>query len=125
MSAPDIHFLIHMRDQIKLYHWQTESYSRHKATDNFIGKIDGLIDSYVEVYIGKYGRPRLTASTHTFKLLNLSDAAAERFVKICIDYVIRKLVPQSGRKAADTDLLNMRDEILAELNQLLYLFSLA
>jgi hypothetical protein len=90
-----------------------------------LGKIDGLIDSYVEVYIGKYGRPKMTASTNTLKLLNLSDASAERYVKICIDHVIRKLVPQSGPRAADTDLISIRDDILAELNQLLYLFSLA
>ena len=124
MSATDIHFLMNMREQVKLYHWQTMSYPRHKATDQFLEKIDSLIDRYVEVYVGKYGRPKMTSATNTFKLLNMSDAYAERFIQSCIDYVIRDLVPNSGKKAADSDLANIRDEMLAELNQLLYLFSL-
>lgn len=125
MSATDIHFFIHMREQVKLYHWQTMSYPRHKATDQFLGKIDSLIDRYVEVYIGKYGRPKMTATSNTFKLLNMSDAYAERFVQSCIAYVIHDLVQNSGKKAADSDLTTIRDEMLAELNQLLYLFTLA
>jgi hypothetical protein len=57
MSANDVHFFFKMREQIKLYHWQTMSYSRHKATDEVLEKLDALIDRYVEVYMGKYGRP--------------------------------------------------------------------
>jgi hypothetical protein len=124
MSAKDIQFFLHMREQVKVYHWQTMSYPRHKATDQFLEKIDALIDRYVEVYIGKYGRSKMTSATNTFKLLNMSDSYAVRFVQSCIDYVLRDLLPNSGKKAADSDLENIRDEMLAELNQLLYLFSL-
>lgn len=124
MSATDIHFFLHMRDQIKLYHWQTMVFSRHKATDSFLEKIDPLIDRYVEVYIGKYVRPKMTTANNTFKVVNMTDAAAERFVRTCVEYVIRDLVPKSGRKAEDSDLTTIRDEMLAELNQLSYLFTL-
>lgn len=124
MSGADIHFFFHLRDQIKLYHWQTTVYSRHKATDDFLEKVDPLIDRYVEVYIGKYGRPKMTAANNSLKVSNMSEAAAERFVRTSAEYVIRDLVPKSGRKAEDSDLTTIRDEILAELNQLLYLFTL-
>lgn len=124
MSATDVHFFFNMREQIKLYHWQTTTYSRHKATDEVLGKLDSLIDRYVEVYIGKYGRPRLTTGTNTTKLINMSDATAVRFIKNCIDYVIHNLVANSAKRPADTDLTTIRDEMLAELNQLLYLFTL-
>lgn len=123
MSASNIHFFFLMRDQIKLYHWQTESYSRHKATDSVIEKLDSLVDRYVEVYIGKYGRPKMTAPNNVVKVSQMSDSTAERFVKSCIDYVVNDLVPK-GKKSADMDLATIRDEILAELNQLLYLFTL-
>ena len=33
MAAEQIHFFLHLRDQIKLYHWQTRVYARHIATD--------------------------------------------------------------------------------------------
>jgi hypothetical protein len=36
MSAEQIHFFLHLRDQIKLYHWQTRVYSRHIATDKIV-----------------------------------------------------------------------------------------
>jgi hypothetical protein len=122
MSAPDIHFFFTMRDQIKLYHWQTLSYSRHKATDNVIEKLDALIDSFAEVYFGSYGRPKLTNKTNTVLLSNLNDKSIIPFVKDCISYIAGPLT--SSLKKSDTDLMNIRDEMLAELHQLLYLFSL-
>jgi len=122
MSASNIHFFFLMRDQIKLYHWLTESYSRHKATDDAIEKLDALVDRYVEVYIGKYGRPKIGSPNNVIKVSQMSELTAERFVKSCIAYVVEELVPAS--KKSDTDLTTIRDEILAELNQLLYLFTL-
>jgi len=124
MSAKDVHFFFNMRNQIKLYHWQTMVYARHKATDEVIEKLDKLIDRYVEVYIGKYGRPRLANGTNTIKLVNMSETTAVRFVQTCIKYLIEDLVVDSAKRPADSDLLTIRDEMLADLNQLLYLFSL-
>lgn len=123
MSASIIQFFFTLRDQIKLYHWQTTSESRHKATDAVLGKLDGLIDSFVEVYIGKYGRPRLTARTNTVQVQNLNDKAAVRFVQSCVAHIAGPL-SKVLHPVRDTDLLSLRDEIMAELNQLLYLFTL-
>ena len=124
MSADHIHFFLQLRDQVKLYHWQTGLYSRHKGTDGVIESLDGNIDKFVEVYMGKYGRPRLGASTNTTKISNLSETSAVRFIKACIGYLLTDLLPNAERRPADTDLANIRDEMLAELNQLLYLFTL-
>lgn len=123
MSTAIVHFFFVMRDQIKLYHWQTTSYSRHKATDSTLEKLDGLIDSFVEVFIGKYGRPRLTGRTNTIALQNLNDKAAMRFVQDCVKHIAGP-ISKTLHPTRDTDLLNLRDEMIAELNQLLYLFSL-
>ena len=56
MSAAIIQFFFTMRDQIKLYHWSTVSYARHKATDEVIERLDKNIDRFTEVFIGKYSR---------------------------------------------------------------------
>ena len=111
-----------MRDQLKLYHWQTAGFARHKASDDLIKELDELIDLYVEVYMGKYGRPRITASTNTTTVRNLSDKAAVKFVRECIDYLNGTLT--KSLKGTDTDLANIRDEMLANLNKVLYLFTL-
>lgn len=122
MSANDVQFFFEMREQIKLYHWQTKSYSRHKATDSVIDALDESIDKYVEVFMGKYGRPRMIARNNTIRVTNLSETSIVKFIKTCIGYLLNDL--SKKLKPQDTDLMNIRDEMLAELNQLLYLFTL-
>lgn len=122
MSATDVNFFFTLREQIKLYHWQTYIFARHKATDEVIEALDTAIDSYVEIYMGKYGRPRLTTKTNSFHLQNMNDKSVTRFIKSCITYLEGPLVKHL--KPSDTDLVNLRDEMLGELNKLLYLFTL-
>jgi len=122
MSGDQIHFFLHLRNQIKLYHWQTRVYARHIATDKAVEELDTAIDSFVEIYLGKYGRTKLTAKQATFTLHNLTDAGATRLIQAAIKQLYGPLV--KGLKEHDTDLINLRDEIVAQLNQLLYLFGL-
>ena len=122
MSAADVQFFFAMRDQIKLYHWQTNVFARHKATDDVLKALDESIDKYVEVYMGKYGRPRVGAKTGTIHVKNRGEKEATAFVKKCIRTLI-EVVPK-GLGPEDTDLVNIRDEMLGGLNQLLYLFTL-
>jgi hypothetical protein len=122
MSGTDTQFFFTMREQIKLYHWQTKVYSRHKATDNMIEALDLSIDKYVEVYMGKYGRMKMNSSNSTVHVSNLSEKSIVKFIHKCINYLQTTLVKKL--KENDTDLINIRDEMLAELNQLLYLFTL-
>lgn len=122
MSASDIHFFFQLRDQIKLYHWQTRIYARHTATDKAIGELDRIIDSYVEIYIGKYGRKRLVGADAKISVNNLTEAGATRFITSAIRYCQSSLV-KGLSKVHDTDLLNLKDELVGTLNQLLYLFT--
>lgn len=122
MSSKDVQFFFTMREQIKLFHWQTKSYPRHKATDAVIDALDTSIDKYVEVYMGKYGRMKLTGATSSVHLKNLSETSIVKFIKMCISHLNKDLVGKLHDN--DTDLVNIRDEMLAELNQLLYLFTL-
>ena len=122
MSAADINFFFSMREQIKVFHWQTYIFARHKATDDVIEALDKSIDKYVEIYMGKYGRPKVTSSTNTVKIQNMADKTAGKFIMSCIAYLQGPLVKRL--KSTDTDLVNIRDEMLGELNQLVYLYTL-
>ena len=122
MSADHIHFFLQLRNQIKLYHWQTRVYARHIATDQILDKLEKNIDSFVEIYIGKYGRPRLAGANAALTLQNLTEAGASRLIKAGIKYL--QGFSKSLRAGADSDLLNIRDEMVGDLNQLLYLFTL-
>ena len=122
MSGEIVCLMMTLRDQIKIYHWQTTSHSRHKATDELVDKLDENIDKFVEVYMGKYGRPKLSGRTGTIKIRNFHDQEAPALLNSAIDWLTNKL--PKYLKDSDTDLFNIRDEILADLNQTLYLFTL-
>jgi hypothetical protein len=111
--------LLTIRNQVKLYHWQTKSFARHTATDGLTSKLDESIDSFVESYMGRYGRPKVSGS---IKLHNFSESAARAFVATQTVYLTKVLPKKIGKD--DSDLLNLRDEILAELTKVLYLFTL-
>ena len=122
MSAADVHFLLALRNQLKLYHWQTKVYARHIAVDKVLAELDTLIDSYVEIYIGKYGRPKVTGDNAVLRLQNLTEAGATKLVKNATTYMMKTLV--AHLKAEDTDLINLRDEMVGQMHQLAYLFTL-
>jgi hypothetical protein len=122
MSSVIPYIFITMREQVKIYHWQTFSYPRHVATNDLVTKLDASIDQFVEVYISKYGRPSFTGKTSTIKLNNYKDSEMTKFVKDAVSWLEHDL--PSKLKKTDTELLNIRDTLVADLNQTLYLFTL-
>ena len=74
MSGEILHVMLILRNQVKLYHWQTMSFSRHKATDDLVTSLDTNIDKFTEAYMGRYGRPKMTVSTGKIKLTPLAFA---------------------------------------------------
>lgn len=107
--------------QMKINHWQTKGYARHIAFGEFYDVMNGLIDTFVESAMGKYGRFTLDEETKTIQLTNLS----ELDMKGLVNTVRESLVQMSEQlDSSDTDLLNIRDEMLGELNKLSYLLTL-
>ena len=122
MSAEIVNLMMTLRDQVKLYHWQTMNYPRHIATNDLVTKLDANIDQFVEVYIGRYGRPKLSGKTASIHLRNHSDTEAQKMIKDMVGWLETEL-PKKLKKT-DTELFNIRDTILQDLNQTLYLFTL-
>ena len=121
MSEEIIKVFFHMTLNIKLYHWQTTLYSRHKATCELFASIIDLTDNFVETYIGRYTRPYFEEDFQ----INVSQISDDEARNIIQQYILflKKEVPKQ-LKQHDTDLLNIRDELLASLNKTLYLFTL-
>ena len=114
--------LLTLHNQLKIHHWQTKSYAEHQALGGTYNEFSELIDEFVEVFMGKYGR---IESKDGFKieLSNYKDISPTDFVDKYIDYLINEL-PKSLEET-DTDLLNLRDEMLGQLNKLKYLLTLS
>ena len=112
---------IRIQQQLRIFHWQTESYSQHKAFGKAYEALDGLIDAFVEAYIGKYGKVKAKL-TYSIELDNLSD----NYITYVNDYIAYLLSLDNELDASkDSDLLNIRDEMLTVLNRLKYLLSLS
>jgi len=116
-----IHKMLEMINVVKLYHWQTQSYSVHKATDKLYEKLDGNVDRFVEVYLGKDGS-RISKWDNEMSLIQYN--RKKDFKSRMFEY--REFLTDLSNKfdeKKDSDLLSIRDEILADINQFLYLFS--
>lgn len=114
--------LFGFRDQMKLYHWQTLSHARHVASDTFVTNLSAFIDQFIEIYQGKYGRIKL-GKVSTVRLEDIDDDSIIDYLKKYRNYLTFTL-SGSLDEIKDTDLLNIRDEMLADVNKTLYLFSL-
>jgi len=116
-----VNFLLGLQLQIKINHWQTKGFARHKAFGDFYESLNDLIDNFVESAMGKYGRFTLDDENKTIELNNLSDVD----MKGLISTVREALIQMSEQyEETDTDLMNIRDEILFEVNKLSYLLTL-
>lgn len=114
--------LFRFRQQLHVYHWQTTSYARHKASDELLGSLTDFIDKFMEIYFGKYGRVAFPEEVN-IKIGNMSDENGMKFLDEMISYYI-EVLPTYLDPKNDTDLLNLKDEILASTNQIKYLYSL-
>jgi DNA-binding ferritin-like protein len=115
---------LQMLNTVKLYHWKTYSYAQHKATDKLYDDLNGNIDTFVETMLGKKGdRVNLTGQK-TLPLLdytNLQDFKQE--VEKYKSFLINMNKDIHLNITNNSDLLNIRDEILGNLNQFSYLLT--
>jgi hypothetical protein len=114
--------LLTLQNQLKIHHWQTKSYAEHQALGGAYDEFSGLIDEFVEVFMGKYGRIE-SKNGFEIELVNYKDISPTDFVDKYVDYLVNEL-PKSLEKT-DTDMLNIRDEMLGQLNKLKYLLTLS
>ena len=112
---------LEMLNTVKLYHWKTRSYAQHKATDELYEKLNGHIDTFIEVLLGK-DESRIKMVEKRIELIDYSRSSdfKERM------YEYREFLIDMSRyfdSKRDSDLLNIRDEILGDINQFLYLMT--
>jgi hypothetical protein len=115
--------MMSVRDSLQIYHWTTKSFSRHKGSDELISKLTSNMDKFVEVYSSMYPvalkSMEITIERHT-------DSKISGFLYDFILYLNGMTVKTKLRhnQSAANDLLNIRDEIVADLHTTLYLFTL-
>lgn len=106
---------------IKLYHWKTKNYSIHKATDELLKKLDENVDHFVEILLGKCNS-RLKHIEQRVRNIDIktNDALKEKLFEyraFLID------MNEIFNTKYDSDLFSVRDNILGDINQFLYLLT--
>jgi hypothetical protein len=111
---------------IKIFHWQTKNYAQHVASDQLYTALLPLIDQWVEVYQGKY--PTLTFEKDNSLSVPLRNMDLDDFklhLQQFKSFLMDKLPTYINHgKMQNTDLLNIRDEMLTITNKTLYLLQL-
>lgn len=117
--------LLYILNQLKMFHWQTKSFAQHDAFGNTYETLDGLTDEFVEVFIGKHGRSYSLNKLYDIQLYDYSESRVGEFITKTRDYLINDLLPiEQYPPVYNSDLLNLRDEMLAAINKLAYLLTL-
>jgi hypothetical protein len=104
--------LMQSRNQVHIYHLQTESYAAHKALQGYYEDIVDLIDGLVESYQGRYGILRGYKMAGTIK----EDGNPMMYFEGLCKFVetIRPQLPQ------DSYIQNQVDEVVALIESTKY-----
>jgi hypothetical protein len=117
-----LHF-VHCQAQIRFNHWQTTGDAQHRALGNLYELLGNKIDNFVETMIGKpeYGRPDF-GPTFSIEFDNPKTLDINIYLSQFKDFLFELTKVLNPIK--DSDLLNLRDEILGSVNQTLYFLTL-
>ena len=110
--------LMQAQQSIRMHHWLTTSHAEHGALGEAYGGLDALIDTFVETMIGAKSRSvlsgidslQLTVEGDCMKVIDELESLLKNKIKQDI--------------GEETDLLNIRDEMLALVRKTKYLLTL-
>lgn len=132
-SATEIlRIFLHFQNQLRLYHWNTKLYPRHIASGKLYEKLNSFIDQFVEIYMGKFKGGKLSGNPFNYntiklELEKLNDSEIINLLNDFKTFLVDDLNNwlSSMPRHTNTDLKNLVDEIMGDVNQTLYLFTLS
>ena len=103
-----------------MYHWTTDSYSRHKAFGKAYDELEELVDEFVEILLSKIGKD---IPSMNIKIFSSSDMDITSALNDIVSFLSKELPMILDER--DSDLLNIKDEMLAVVNRTKYLLTLS
>lgn len=110
--------VLQIQGQLKVLHWQTESFAEHMAFDNIYESLSEKFDRLIEVYSGKYKRPKFDGVIE-LTFADYDSIKIDSFLKTVIESFVDMFMAEQ-----DAELANLRDEIVADVDKLKYLLTL-
>ena len=103
---------------LKLFHFQTNAYGAHKASDEYLEKYAILMDKFLEVAQGIYGR--ITVKKYSLAGTSHTDSNIDNQLDGLVILLMERIDDILNNH---TDLLNIRDELVSNIEQLKYLLT--
>ncbi len=113
--------LVEIQTQFRFLHWQTTSYAKHQAYGGIYSDLNDLIDTFVEACMGKHGRPEYPGG-YQINGVDTKELSLQSFIDETCSFLIS--LTDHFDPSKDSDLLNLRDEMLGGVNKLKYLLTL-
>ncbi len=111
-----INLLFQFRTDIKMFHWQTDSFAYHKISDELLSLIDDLSDKLVEALSGLLNiRPKVNCS------IMVRNIDLDLFLNELDE--VSDVLRNATKIVKFSEIANIRDEILGEIDKAKYLMS--
>lgn len=107
--------LMEAADQVKVFHWQTESYAEHVALGDLYGAITDTTDKIAESSMGRGEKLKLKES---IELSDYAEGACVKYVKALAEEL------EDKQKQAAPDIANMLQDLLGVVNKTAFLLNL-
>lgn len=109
-----------MLGQLKVLHWATMSYPKHKALDHLHSSLSSKVDEFMEVFIGKYRKQPLK----TFKITMTANSDVSKIEKY-LESERETLRELHGQFKKVTELQTIIDEMMGAFDRAIYLCNLS
>jgi len=116
--------LMSIRDQVKVFHWQTESYSKHKSSDALVSALTNQMDLFIETIQGTRGIRLKIPKSNNIVIDNQTNTSVLEVLETFKIWLTSSSGLLRYLMKNETDLLTIRDEMLQTVNQTIYLFGL-
>lgn len=110
--------VLQISGQLKVLHWQTTSYAEHKAFNKIYNSLDDHFDNLIEVYSGKYERPKF-GGVQDLSFADYDSIKIDAFITAAEEFFVDAFMAEQ-----DAELNNIKEEIIADIQRLKYLLSL-
>jgi hypothetical protein len=105
-------FFLDLLNTIQLFHWNTTSYAAHKASDHLYHALQPLVDKFIEIGLQK----RLGSFEEKAMMCHKTLPKMKTYLRQC--------ATDLTKLSLEKDLANLRDEMVGEIHQFLYLVQL-
>lgn len=107
--------------QWRFLHWQTFGDAKHRLYGKIYDQLGDFLDEFTETMMGKYGRPEFDAE-FSIMFQDINSLNMQNFMDGITEFLVSMSDQLDSRY--DTDLLNLRDEMLGLINKSKYLLTL-